>query len=163
MWCKRNPKVAGLAAALAAAVVVGAGGILFKWMEVRKANLQIRAEWEASRQLNEFLVTDLLAQSSPFGGARPDVAVSVLLDRSASLAGARFANRPRLEAPIRLILGNSYLALGMTEKAETELLHASRLHQSFPGTHQIERLSTEYLLARLRFAQRASTRPKNTR
>ena len=121
MWCKRKPLVAGLAAALLIAVVVGTAGILINWLELRRANVQIRSEWEASRQLNEFLVTDLLGQSSPFSGARPDVPVSSLLDRSAQAAEIRFANQPKIEGSIHQVLGYAYLSLGMLTKAETEL------------------------------------------
>jgi len=153
MWCRRKPLVAGLAASLLIAVVVGSVGILINWLEVRRANVQIRSEWEASRQLNEFLVTDLLGQSSPFGGARPDATVSSLLDRSAQAAGARFGNRPKIEASIRQVLGFAYLSLGMLPKAETELLRGAKLRQSLPEGDELDRLASEYLLARLRLDQ----------
>jgi tetratricopeptide (TPR) repeat protein len=153
MWCKRKPLVAGLAASLVIALVVGTSGIVINWLQVRRANVQIRSEWEASRQLNEFLVSDVLGQSSPFSGARPDVPVSELLDRSAETAGSRFANRPKIEGSIRQVLGYAYLSLGMLTKAETELLRSSRLRQALPAGDELDRLSTDYLLARLRLDQ----------
>jgi eukaryotic-like serine/threonine-protein kinase len=153
MWCKRKPLVAGLAASLVIAVFLGSLGILVNWLEVRRANARYRSEWETSRQLNEFLVTDILGQSSPFGGARPDVPVSALLDRSARTAGSRFATRPKIEASIRQVLGFGYLSLGMLPKAEAELVRGSKLRQSLPEGDELDRLSSEYLLARLRLDQ----------
>jgi tetratricopeptide (TPR) repeat protein len=160
MWCKRKPIVAGLAAALVVSALVGSYGVLTSWREIRRqrdalalANVQIRKEWEGSRLLNEFLVSDLLAWSSPFVAGRRDVPVSVLLDRSATRAAARFVNRPKLEGSIRQILGSSYLALGILPKAEAELLHSSRLRESLPQEDELDRLSSAYVLARLRLEQ----------
>ncbi len=153
MWCRRKPLVAGLAAALVIVAFVGAAGILINWLEVRRANLQIRAEWETSRSLNAFLVNDLLGGSSPFGGNQPDVPVSKLLDRSAGLAASRFANRPKIEGSIRQALGDGYLALGKLSKAETELLSSSKLRRSLPEGDELDRLASEHLLGKLRAYQ----------
>jgi eukaryotic-like serine/threonine-protein kinase len=153
MWYKRKPLVAALATSLVIAVFLGSLGILVNWLEVRRANARYRSEWEASRQLNEFLVTDILGQSSPFGGARPDIPVSALLDRSAQSAGSRFATRPKIEASIRQVLGFGYLSLGMLPKAEAELLRGAKLRQALPEGDELDRLSSEYLLARLRLDQ----------
>jgi serine/threonine protein kinase len=160
MWCRRKPLAAGLAAAFLISAIVGSTGILINWREVRrqrdelaKANVQVRSEWQASRSLNEFLVSDLLAWSSPFLAARRDVPVSSLLDRSSAAASARFVNRPKLEGSIRQALGHSYLALGMLPKAEAELLHSAKLREALPEGDELDRLSSEYVLARLRLDQ----------
>jgi tetratricopeptide (TPR) repeat protein/tRNA A-37 threonylcarbamoyl transferase component Bud32 len=160
MWCKRRPLVAGLAAALLITACLGATGILINWFEVRRqrdelarANIQIRSEWETSRQLNEFLVSDLLAWSSPFLAGRRDIPVSKLLDRSANLAASRFARYPKIEGSIRQALGNGYLALGILLKAEAELALCTTLRKDLPEGDELDRLSTEYVLARLRIDQ----------
>jgi tetratricopeptide (TPR) repeat protein len=153
MWCRRKPLVAGLAASLAVAVLAGSIGVLVNWLEVRRAYRQVRSEWETSRQLNQFLVVDLLGQSSPFGGVSPDAPVSEILDRSAKTVGPRFADRPKVEASIRQALGFAYLSLGLTAKAEAELVRSAQLREKLPDGDELDRLSTEYLLARLRLDQ----------
>ena len=160
MWCKRKPLAAGLAAALLISALVGSTGILINWREVRRqrdelarANVQVRSEWEASRLLNEFLVSDLLAWSSTYLASRRDVPVSTLLDRSAKLASSRFAKYPKIEGSIHQALGGAYLALGMLPEAEAELIRSSKIRESLPEGDELDRLSTEYVLARLRLDQ----------
>ncbi len=160
LWCKRRPLVAGLAAALLISVLAGSAGVLINWQKVRRqrdeinlAYLQVRAESQASRSLNDFLVSDLLAFSSPFLAGARDVPVSTLLDRSAEYASTRFANQPKIEASIRQILGVAYLSLGMIDKSEAELLRSTKIRQSLPESDEADRLSSEYFVGYLRLFQ----------
>ncbi len=160
MWSRRKPVLAGLLAALLISTVVGSTGILINWREVRRqrdeliqANLQIQSERDAVRALNEFLVSDLLAWSSPYLASRRDVPVSTLLDRSARQVATRFARQPKIEASIRQILGNSYSALGLLPKAEAQLIASARIREQMPAEDELDRLSAELALANLRVQQ----------
>jgi eukaryotic-like serine/threonine-protein kinase len=145
-WCRRNPKVASLSAAVFVSLLVGSA------VSATLAIRAIRAEAETRQQrdravseaanakaVNEFLRTDLLAQASAYNQVRPgnrpdpDLKVRTALDRAAEKIGERFANQPVLEASIRQTIGDTYFQLGLFPQALSHLQRALTLRRQVLG------------------------------
>ena len=109
-WCRRKPVLAGLAASLGLAVLVGFAGITWNWREaVHQRGLMLVAEREARTQaakadaINRFLTEKLLNQASPENNpAANRLTLLEVLDRAAAEVGTSFADQPAIEAALRL-------------------------------------------------------------
>jgi eukaryotic-like serine/threonine-protein kinase len=158
LWGRRMPMVAGLAAALALATAVGAAGIVWNWVEVRRqrdllasANVQISREWSVSRAINDLLINGLLERATPLGR---DVTVVELLDGIAGSVATTYRGNPKLEAATRQVIGDAYRVEGKLDRAELHLTRAYSLRESLPGGDELDRLSSRNSLAALRLDQR---------
>jgi hypothetical protein len=141
MWGRRNPALAGMATALAMALVGGLAGTTWKWREVerrktelatanqvivRERNTAIAARDESQRRRQQaeqeaikaravvsFLVDDILAQAAPEKNPRSrGVTIEDALDLAGPAIGKRFARQPEVELPVRLMVGRTYRKLG---------------------------------------------------
>jgi serine/threonine protein kinase len=84
-WCRRNPALAGLAAALVLALLLGAAGITWKWREAE----QRRGEAEAQREKAAGAERETAVQRDAAVSARNEsqrVSAGVLLDKGIDLA-----------------------------------------------------------------------------
>ncbi len=148
-WCRRNPWAAASIAILVVGTVVGA------WQAIRATQAETnareqrkRAEAEAriSRAVNEFLNTDLLAQSSPYVQAtlgtrpEPDLKVRTALDRASEKIGERFRDQPLVEAAIRTTIGEAYQRLGLLPQARPHFERALQLRRAVLGPQDPETL-----------------------
>jgi eukaryotic-like serine/threonine-protein kinase len=145
-WCRRNPGVAGLSAAVFASLMLG---FIFSTVQAIRATVaeaaarlqRDRAETEAkiSKAVQEFLQRDLLAQASAYNQSTlrtrpdPDLKVRTALDRAARTIGDRFAGQPLVEASIRLTVGDTYSELGLYREALPHLQRALDLRRSVLG------------------------------
>jgi serine/threonine-protein kinase len=128
-WCRRKPLLAGLAASLALALVVGFAGIMWSWREaVHQRELLLVAEKEARTQaakadaINGFLIEKLLNQASPeHNPAASKVTLLEVLDRAAAEVGSSFSAQPATEAALRLAIGRTYHGLGEYAKSAQHL------------------------------------------
>jgi eukaryotic-like serine/threonine-protein kinase len=97
-----------------------------------------RADLEAAnaKAVNQFLEDDLLSSANPAdqGGADtkpdPDIKVRTVLDRAASQAQKRFADKPLVESEIQLTIGNAYQGLGLLAEAEEHIRRAHELSKA---------------------------------
>jgi non-specific serine/threonine protein kinase/serine/threonine-protein kinase len=97
-----------------------------------------RADLEAAnaKAVNQFLEDDLLSSANPAdqGGAEtkpdPDIKVRTVLDRAASQAQKRFADKPLVESEIQLTVGNAYQGLGLRPEAEDHIRRAYELSKA---------------------------------
>jgi non-specific serine/threonine protein kinase/serine/threonine-protein kinase len=125
--------------------------------EARQAEAKAKAEKEQkeieaaiSQAVSTFVQEDLLGQAAaelqtqpgrPADGeeqVRPDrdVKVRALLDRAAERVGVRFKDQPKVEAAIRLTIGNAYRALGEYAKARPHLEKALQIRRTeLPAGH----------------------------
>ncbi|MFO0842026.1 MAG: serine/threonine-protein kinase [Gemmataceae bacterium] len=153
-WARRNAAVAASLTAAVLALSVGAG--VATWQAIRadakaraldealevsetrreeadkaRADAELRQE-ESSAVLN-FFRNDLLAQaghSSQQPGPNPARGLTVreALDRAAAQVGARFRDRPMIEATLRYTIGNTYRSLQEPAKAIPHLRRAAELY-----------------------------------
>ncbi|WP_165234813.1 serine/threonine-protein kinase [Aquisphaera insulae] len=147
-WCRRKPAMAGLAAALVTALLLGFAGISWNWREaVRQRNaaesqkaLLVVAERKALAQadraeaINRFLIDKILGQAEP--GTNQDarrLTVLEALDRAADEVGRSFADQPETEAAIRMAIGNSYHGLGQFARSEPHFRAAWERLEHLPG------------------------------
>lgn len=92
----------------------------------------IEARDEALRQkrianaVNEFFNGDLLASVAPDAMGR-DVTVREALDAASEKIDERFKEEPSVRAEIEFVMGNTYMRLGVLDKAEEHLANAKNL------------------------------------
>ncbi len=116
---------AAVAATLLVLVVL-VGGIIATGIQAQRA----LREQARARRVSGFL-TDLLESVRPKTGGR-DVPVSELLDAAARRVATEMAGQPGTRAELESVIGQSYLALGRYDEAESHLRQAladeERLH-----------------------------------
>ena len=145
--------------------------------EVKKRQRAEAAEAEAA-VIIDFLRTDLIGQAGSLTQAdrqftpNPDLTIREALDRAATVVGEKFADRPDLKAAIRKTIGESYLQLGLYEKAIEQLekstsIREQRLGAEHSGTLDARDNHAHAYLGAARFAeaialfeQNSASRPK---
>jgi non-specific serine/threonine protein kinase/serine/threonine-protein kinase len=148
---KHRVGLATAAGFLLLAIAAAIGGV---WLAIR-AN---RAEQQA-RAVSSFLRDDVLAQASPETQANPstrpdqNLTVRMALDRAAARIGSRFAGEPLVEAAVRQTIGDTYLDLGIYEKAQEQFERAVALRGRLLGDDDPETQASTLGLARA-FEQR---------
>jgi hypothetical protein len=98
-----------------------------------------RAEADKATAINEFLVNDLLEQADPGNNAVTNqVTLLEVLDRAAAKVGARFRDRPLVEAALRTTIGQTYLNLGAWEKSRLQYAAALAIYEREKGPRAAE-------------------------
>jgi hypothetical protein len=134
-----------LAASSVGLVVLGR-----KNREIADQRNAARTAADQAEAVNAFLSDDLLGQASPDANARDKkVTVEELLHRAAaSIDGnTRFADRPEVEASLRLTLGKTFYKLSDFPEAEKHLRRALDLWRVSAGTEDPRTLVAEEALA----------------
>ena len=114
--------------ALAGVAGAGLAVTLFMYAQVQRARAAAEDQAAAARSVNDYLVRDLIGAANPLDpsptvnqefAARPagQVPVRELLDRAAAHVAGRFAGQPRLEASVRMSLGDAYAGLAAYREA----------------------------------------------
>lgn len=123
------------------AITAVAVGAFSTWTERRRTEEQAAI----SKAVQEFLQNDLISQaglrSQIERGEKPDpdLKVRTLLDRAALSVPRKFRGLPRVEAAIRIVIGDAYRDLGLDEEAckhyqQAVALRRSALGQAAPET-----------------------------
>jgi serine/threonine-protein kinase len=130
----RRHRAGVLATALVSLAIVS-GIAATAWQARATAREAARAEQQAeiATAVIDYLNKDMIAAANPAASNAADVTVAEVLDAAAASADERFAGRPRVEAAIRLTLGEAYLGLGNLEAAESELAAALALLEADGG------------------------------
>jgi non-specific serine/threonine protein kinase len=115
---------------------------LSAWQAVRATTAERVAQFERDRatteaqiaeSVNDFLTTDILGQAGVAELHIVDprlagnVSLRTALDIAAEKVGERFKGRPRVEAAIRLSIGDAYRQLGFDDLAKPHLVRAVEL------------------------------------
>ncbi len=158
-WGRRNPRVAGLSAAVFASLLLGIAASTVLAVRAMRAEAATReqrnrAQTAADRfkAVNDFLRNDLLGQASVEKQAvlgsqtDPDLKVRTALDRAAEKIGERFASLPLVEASVRQTIGDSYYELGLIAQARPHLERALELHLEFLGAEDPDTFSAMHSL-----------------
>src|SRR5262249_35982984 len=85
------------------------------------AQREARTAADKAREINRFLVDDLLGQAEPESNALADkVTLLEVLDRAAAKVGDRFHDRPTVEAFLRYTLARVYHGLGAFDQSRRQ-------------------------------------------
>lgn len=142
--------------ALAGVASVAFAVTLYLYVQVQQARRSAEEQAAAARSVNDYLVRDLLAAANPLDPSLPAPAASAarapgqvpvreLLDRAAANAGRRFEGQPRLEAAVRMSLGDAYSGLSAFAEAAKQFLAA---HDRLDGTDARDGLQRAIALLR---------------
>jgi non-specific serine/threonine protein kinase/serine/threonine-protein kinase len=135
-FIRRNKLVASAAAAVAAALIIGAGVAAWQAVRVAAALRQVRAAEADMTAFGEFLVKRVLAAARPQdveGGLGIDVSVVRALEQAEKQLEKDFAGRPLAEALARDAIGVTWLTLGRYEEAKQEFQRAIELREQELG------------------------------
>jgi tetratricopeptide (TPR) repeat protein len=157
-WCRRNPAVAGLAAAAFLAMVLGtavsAGQAIRAQRAVaaeKEANAAARARESEMRAVLEFVERRVLAAARPRedpGGLGREVTLRRAIDAALPAVAEGFAAQPLIEARLRRTLGQSYLDLGEPRTAAQQFGASRVLYTRQSGPDDPETLRSTHGLAR---------------
>ncbi len=135
-FARRHRAIAGAAAAVFAALVIGIAATTSESMRARRAEAAALQAEATARAVNDFVQNDLLAQAGPSsqtGKPDADLKVRTALDRAAAAIGKRFQSQPLVEAAIRRTIGNAYLDLALLPEAREQLERAFQLRERALG------------------------------
>ncbi len=142
-WCKRNPMVAGLTAAVF--LVMALGTTVSVWQALR-AGRAAAAEKVAraaadereteTRAVLSFVENQIIAAARPEGqegGLGREVTLRQAIEGSLPQIAGAFSDQPLIEARLRLTLGRSFLLLGVPEIAHQQYEASREIYARFRG------------------------------
>jgi non-specific serine/threonine protein kinase len=149
-------------AALALALGLGLVAALAMYLQLRASQQAVlsearRADQQAERlaAVNDFLVRDLLGAADPYESGRGELSVADVLQRALAAVPERFPGQPRIEAGVRIALGEALFGLSDYERAEQQARQALALLSSAtataPDAGQALELDASVLLAEVLF------------
>jgi Flp pilus assembly protein TadD len=154
---RRNKLAFAGAAAIAAALLLGAVISAWQATRARRAEASARHERDAAanaRQqaeaINRFLTEDLLYQATPDKNPRDQqITMEEVLNQSAHNldTNAEIARQPEVKATLRLAVGKTYYQLGSITEAERHLREAVAFRKAAPGTTNLDILIAQAALA----------------
>jgi eukaryotic-like serine/threonine-protein kinase len=142
-WCKRNPLVAGLTAAVF--LVMAIGTTVSAWQAARaeraasaeKAARSAADEREAeTRAVLRFVENQIIAAARPEGqqgGLGRDVTLRQAIQGSLPHIAGAFSDQPLIEARLRLTLGTSFYYLGEPEIAKQQYEASRAIYAKLGG------------------------------
>jgi len=137
-WSRRNPALAGFAAAtLVLLLTVAVGAPIAVWREARLRR-QAQAEANKSQQVAQFL-KDMLEGVGPSVARGEDTKLlREILDKTAKRVGEDLNDQPEVEADLRSVIGEVYRALGDYAKAEEMQRKALDLRRRLYGNEHLD-------------------------
>jgi tetratricopeptide (TPR) repeat protein len=150
-FIRRNAVLVSAAAIVALSVVGGAVATSIGLVREARAHRIAQDEAAEAAAINRFL-NEMLSSVDPGRDGR-DIRVAEILERAADGVGARFEDRPEVEAALRTTIGQSYRALGMLAPAEPQLEKALALRETRYGAEHRETLESLNELGVLRIMQ----------
>jgi serine/threonine protein kinase len=151
-WCRRNPAVAGLAAAAFLAMALGTA--VSTWQAVRarravaaekQAKVAAQAREAEMRAVLEFVEERVFAAARPkgqAGGLGREVTLRQAIDAALPSVAESFASQPLVEARLHWTLGQSYLYLGEPRTAAEQFEASRALYARHRGPDDPETLRT---------------------
>jgi len=159
-WARRNPVVAGLAAAVFLSLLSGfIVSTVFYWQAVQDridaANSETKARKSASdavksestlQKINEFYMSEIMDQASPRKKGR-NVTLLEALQEAAKAVPKHFADAPIIQAHLHRNLGELFREIGQTPAALSEHQKAFEIREKALGSVDLETLKSMHDLA----------------
>lgn len=145
LFARRNKATVG---AIVAVSVVLVAATIFSTVQALRATRAERSatyEAEAAKAINDFLNTDLLAAVAP-GERGPNVTMREVLDAASENIGDKFADKPLIEASIRVTLAHTYWSLGEYAAAIPHAERAVVLRKTNLGEEHPDTLDAFHML-----------------
>lgn len=153
-WCRRKPALAlslAAAAALLAVVAIGSPIAAFRINRARmtaQTNAQKAAiEAAKSQQVATFLASMLEGAKPAVARGRDTSLLRDMVDQTAKRLDREFKDQPEVEAQLRLVVGQVYVALNLGEAGEQQLRAAWTLRRRLFGDQHTDTLDAEFALA----------------
>jgi eukaryotic-like serine/threonine-protein kinase len=115
-------------AIVAVALVGGLAGTLWQARVAARERDAARQEAARATALNDFM-TQMLTASNPEAQGSREVTVAAVLTRASETAGKTLESEPQAEAEARMLLGETFRALGKMDEAVVELERAVALRE----------------------------------
>lgn len=130
---KRSRVFTWMLAGIVLVSLLGTAGIAWQWKKAVNAARLAEREAETRRDVNDFLILDMLRLADPDEEPDRDLKLRTVLDRAAEKIPLRFADRPDVEAEIRLQIGRSYEGLGEYQAAKEHFQVAAEFYRTLYG------------------------------
>src|SRR5262249_42622708 len=114
--------------------VIGTAVGLFRAERAERAERHAKQEAEAreaeTNAVLDFVQDKIIAAAKPegFGGLGPEVSLRCAIEAALPFVDTSFADRPLIEARLRMTLGSSFLSLGQPEIAAAQYARARDLY-----------------------------------
>jgi serine/threonine protein kinase len=155
-WCRRNPALAGVLAALVLVLDCSIAGLTVLYLNAERQR-KIAQDREAEAQaVTRFYEEHVLAAARPkgwAGGAGKDLTLKEALDQASPKIEEAFAGQPQLAATVHHTLGMTYWYLGLFEAANAHLEKAHAIRHEILGPDNPDTLTSLHDLAMQRWKQ----------
>jgi tetratricopeptide (TPR) repeat protein len=166
-WCRRNPVVAGLTAAVLSLLVAGFVGLLVSNAMIAHRNAQLVQQRDDLKAANETTkraldesetsrrdaeaAKDFLFEAfespNPYENGKREVKVAEMLDRAAAKLEREFTGSPRVKGLLLIAIGKTYSGLGEPRQAAKMFEKASMVLQASLGPDHPDTLTGRNNLA----------------
>lgn len=144
-FVKRHKLLVGAASAVGLALVAGTAAATWGYLQARTqrdAAIAARADAEretATAQAVRVFLQDVLAAGDPEKGATPTTTIREALDAAAKrVESGAFKEQPLVEAEVRMVLGDTYMSLGLFDAAEPHTTKAVTIRKEQLGEKDLE-------------------------
>lgn len=144
-FVRRHKLLVTAASAVALALVAGTAAATWGFLQARTqrdAAIVARADAEretATAQAVRVFLQDVLAAGDPEKGATPTTTIREALDAAAKrVESGAFKEQPLVEAEVRMVLGDTYMSLGLLDAAEPHTTRAVAIRKQELGERDVK-------------------------
>ncbi len=144
-FVKRHKLLVVAASAVGLALVAGTAAATWGYLQARTqrdAAILARSDAEretATAQAVRVFLQDVLAAGDPEKGATPTTTIREALDAAAKrVESGAFKEQPLVEAEVRMVLGDTYMSLGLFDAAEPHTTKAVSIRKKELGEQDIK-------------------------
>jgi serine/threonine protein kinase len=149
-WSWRHRGAVSAAAVSAVfALAITSGFTAWQWRVAEARRVQAERAEHKAQAMNDFLLNDLIGAADPSEALGQKLTVEEVLDKAAGKIDGAFPGEAEVEAAVRMAIGETYVHLGLYQKAEPHLSRALELRQRILGEnhpdtlHSINELGNE--------------------
>jgi serine/threonine protein kinase/tetratricopeptide (TPR) repeat protein len=150
---RRNRVAVSFVSLLALALIIGLWSTLTALKRVRQEQARAEVAATIATTINDFVQFTMLDSLGEPAGTNAPLASRGMLDQLAGDIQRQFADRPLVEAAVRLALGRTYVSLGDYLAAERQVQRAAEIRRKELGPQHPATLEALGALGFLRFKQ----------
>ena len=152
-FVRRNRVAVSFVSLLALALSVGLWSTLAMLKRARQEQTRAEVAATIATTVNDFVQFTMLESLGEPAGSKAPLASRGMLDRLAGDIQWKFADRPLVEAAVRLAVGRTYVSLGDYSAAERQVQRAAEVRRKALGPSHPATLEALAALGFLRFRQ----------